>query len=199
MASEVEICNVALGRLGIDQFIEALDSSSSRSRACLNFYAPSRDAVLEEIDWSFAESEIALATLSTTRNGWAYQYRYPSDCLRARYVTDESGIRNNTTYAATPFKLGNDDTGKTILTDLESAYLIYTKQIINPNVFSALFRSALSWRLAWEIGLTLRIDAAISQNALAMYRNELSIAAAHDANQYIADKPADSLSIRGRA
>lgn len=199
MASDVEICNVALGRLGIDQFIESIDDSNSRARACKNHLSTARDVLLESVDWSFAESQTSLALLTTVVNGWAYQYRYPSDCVRARYITDDNGMRSNATYAAAPFKLSNDDSGVTILTDIENAYLIYTKRITNPNLFSASFRSALSWRLAIELATTLRVDPSLAQNAEMKYRIELSAAAAHDANQSIADVRADSPSIRGRS
>ena len=183
MASAVEICNRALGRIGVDQFIEDFDDPNARARACRLHYEPCRDETLEDFPWNFAQSVTALSLVADVEvPGWQYVYRYPAHCAKVHRVTDEAGnraIRQNLTnvgiwnYDAllpqkVPFAVMADpstDGARILVTDLPGAYAWYTKRITDPSQFSAQFRSALAWRIAAEVALTLRADTRLYVNA----------------------------------
>ena len=53
MASEVDLCNNALGQLGEDS-ITSLDDNSKKARLCKRFYPDARDTVLRAYPWRCA-------------------------------------------------------------------------------------------------------------------------------------------------
>lgn len=219
MSSEVGICNVGLGRIGIDQFIEDFNDSNNRARACKTFYVPTRDQVLEDYPWNFAQKVAPLAIVAgDPPPGWQYQYAVPSDCARAQLLTDASGGRfsglgfgdpyqqlNIWNYSAAsciraPFKIMAAATapGRIIVTDLQDAYLWYTMRVTDPNSFSALFSSSLSWKLAGELGLVLKADVALSKNAGQVYIAECSRAQLLSVSQSRQDDIPQSPSVMAR-
>lgn len=219
MASEVGICNKALSRLGIDQLIESLDDPNSRARQCKLHYAETRDEVLADFPWNFAQSVVALSPVSGVEvPGWGYVYRYPTDCLQAHVVTDEVGARvpvgaawlscdvwnydaQFPVDARMPFRVMADPVtsgAKILVTDVEAAYLWFTKRVTDPNQMSALFRSALAWKLATEIALGVKADGRLHQNAIEKYVWTVSQGQAHSLNEERPDRPRVSPSIAAR-
>lgn len=94
MASVVTICNMALGNIGITQTIENIDDNNERARVCKLYYEATRDQVIRAMSPNFAQTFVALAVVpGDPPPGWAYQYRYPTDCLYARQITDVNGSR----------------------------------------------------------------------------------------------------------
>lgn len=216
MASEVGICNIALSRLGIDQLIESLDDPNTRARQCRLHYAEVRDQVLQDFPWNFAQTVVALAPVANVEvPGWGHVYRYPSDCLRAQVVTNDSGSRlpqlaSFWTYDIwdydaqfpqanrIPFRIMADPLtagARIIVTDISEAYLWYTRQVTDPNQMPALFRSALSWRLASEIGLGVKADGRLHQNAMEKYLWSVSQGQAQSLNEERPDRSQASPSI----
>lgn len=88
MASEVEICNQALARLGQPPIISLADPSRG-ARLCSLFYAPKRDELLRHYRWKFAIRLVNLpAGAPAPLFGWAYRYPLPTDALRVLSVND---------------------------------------------------------------------------------------------------------------
>lgn len=85
MASEVDICNLALGHIGDEASVAAINppDSSAQAEHCARFYPIARDRLLAGHAWSFATKRIALAELSTDElpATWAYAYSLPADCV----------------------------------------------------------------------------------------------------------------------
>ena len=56
MASDVEICNLALSHLGDTATVASIDppEGSAQAEHCARFYPIARDALLEKHDWSWA-------------------------------------------------------------------------------------------------------------------------------------------------
>lgn len=195
MATDVEICNVALSRVGIDQYIEDLTDPKPSAVSC-NLHLPlSRREMLSSFLWPFAMTARQLALVDdVTVPGWTYVYRYPVDCLYAREITDEGGARffraaweqhDYNPMVRVPFNVMSDpdtDGAKIIATDMNLAYLWYTKDVTDPNQLTPLFRDALSWKIAAEVALALRADAQRARYAQEMYRQSLSVAQAHSMN-----------------
>ena len=86
MTSVVEICNLALTRIGA-QTINSLAEASAQAIHCNLLFGPTRDAVLRQVPWRFATARQVLALLDETHPPeWAYGYKKPADCLAARYI-----------------------------------------------------------------------------------------------------------------
>lgn len=167
MASAVDICNLALGKLSQDVPIASFQERSKEARTFARIYDHQRDLVLAERIWPFATKAQALAPQSETPMlGWGYRYTYPVDCAQALAVCDSSGVRfglqavsgvgsiNELSGISWPGRcnfdvhFGEQDTS--ISSDLEGAYLIYTTQVEDTGRFSAMFIEALACKLALE-------------------------------------------------
>ena len=83
MASEVEICNLALGHLGDTATVASLDppEGSAQAEHCARFYPIARDMMLQAHAWNFATRRIQLAQLGEAPYGWAYSYARPFGAL----------------------------------------------------------------------------------------------------------------------
>jgi len=200
MASSISICNMALSRIGVDEFIASIDEpKNNRERACALLYQPVLDSMLEDFPWNFAQTVQALALVAgNAPPGWGYQYRMPADCARAQVVTDANGYRLplNTggtcsdiwNYALCPIPqmpfsvMADTPSTRAIVTDVRGAYLWYTQRVTDPNQFSGLFVSAFAWRLAAELALSLRASPQLAQNAGVQFQWAVSQAQAASLN-----------------
>lgn len=197
MASTIDICNMALARIGHSDRIADLEEKSKAARTCKLFYEQCRDYVLRDFDWPFAMAHIALADLGSPPLNWAYRYQYPNDCLKARYI-NVPGIRRFAEEQLIPFEVAAGSNGRVILTDIAAAELVYTKAVTDPTIFDPMFVSALAWKLAAEVAMPLSVEPAIAQSAGQAYLYEIGQAAAHAFNESQADAPILPEFIRAR-
>lgn len=159
MASEVDICNTALGHLGDEANISAITppDGSIQAEHCARIYPMARDELLEMHNWRFAVKRKALALLSTTEQPqeWAYTYEYPS-CIRVIAVrpeneptTSNAGLIFNEQEFLTkpqtfPFTIESlDDGTQVIYTNVENATVHYLAAVTDTSKFSPLFVAAL--------------------------------------------------------
>lgn len=142
MASVVEICNRALQKLGAKR-ITAITEDSVNARACNTAYGPLRLAELRAHPWSCAIKRAALAASSTDPIFVkTASYPLPSDYLRL--LPNDEGYNLNS----------NDwqiEAGNIITDDSAPLNIRYIYDLEDPNTMDALFREALSCRLALEL------------------------------------------------
>lgn len=184
MASVIEICNIALSRLGNSRTINSLQEQSKEAGLCSLHYDSAREEVLSDFNWNFATKRVVLADTGKAPGDWQYAYRYPTDCLRITEIM-VPGMRNAPERMKIQYEVGSDaeGTGKLIYTDQADAELKYVAKVTDPNMFDALFRSALSWKLAGEIGMPLSTAPTLVQNALTMYAQIIRSAGSHSMNE----------------
>ncbi len=178
MASEVSICNVALSLLAVD-LITSLDDDSQQAQLCKNLYPELRDAVLEDADWSFAIKRRTLVP-TTTEPEWGYTYKYqiPSDSMRLVVVTDQPDFSENATYRLEWKKEAN-----CIFTDAGELYIKYVRSVEDVSLFTAMFRQALSQRLAAELAIPLTESKQLYEMYMSMYERKRDDAATTDGTQ----------------
>lgn len=207
MASPIQVCNLALSRIGIDQLIEDFNDPNTRARACNFHYPLAFERVLADFPFNFAQKVVQLALVDgVTVPGYEYVYRYPTDCLKAHVLTDEGGNRAvsranlfrdvwdydaaGVPMRAWPYMVMADPLtagSRIIATDLPLAYLWFTAQVSDINQTTPLFRDALSWKVASEIALVLRADTRLQQNAMQQFLWTLSQAQVHTQLEGVAD------------
>lgn len=202
MASEVDICNLALGHLGDNATVASLNppEGSAQAEHCARFYPMARDSLLELHTWGFATKRVTLAQLGTGWPEWDYSYAQPSDALNILAVlppdsTDDYSIASVTnvpmsaggSYVPQAFSCEVDaDGNEVIYTDQADAVLRYTGRIEDPTKFSPTFVVALSWHLASMLaGPIIKGDAgaAEAKRCSAMAEAWISKAKESDANQ----------------
>lgn len=169
MASEVDICNLALGHLGDNATVASLDppEGSAQAEHCARFYPIARDGLLELHDWNFATKRVQPAQVAFGFNQWKYAYELPSDCLNVISVLDpdapddyagvlpmaatQFGTVNagQGIYQPQPFACETDDQDRqVVLTNQENAIVRYVAFVTDTTRFSPLYVTALSWKLA---------------------------------------------------
>lgn len=176
--SVVTICNMALGNIGTTQTIENIDDNNERARVCKLYYAPLLDQLVRRMQPNFAQAFVALAVVSgDPPPGWLYQYRYPTDALFARRVTDVTGARQiaisldltdpGLVVPEVPFSVVADQgaSGRILVTDQPDAVLWYTKRMTDPNDFDPEFVIGFAWALAAAIAIPMKVNAQVASFA----------------------------------
>ena len=186
MASVVDICNLALARLGDDATIVSIDppEGSAQAEHCARFYPVARDALLESHPWQFAVRRTVLAPLTLPTWNWRYVYAAPNNALQLLGVLPTTAASDDETE---PFETESDDSGAVLIrTDQAGATLRYTARVTDPSKFSPLFVDALGWLLASHLAgpLIKGTDGAkMASQCYANFRTVFSQAVVSNANQ----------------
>ena len=196
MASEVDICNLALSHLGDDATVASLDppEGSAQAEHCARFYPIARDSLLEMHAWGFATKRVQLAPLRSGWPEWDYAYAQPSDALNIIAIlpsdaTDDYSVGNarGGAYVPQPYSCEVDGNGADVIyTDQADAVLRYSGLVTDPTKFSPLFVMTLSWHLASMLaGPMIKGEAGASEakRCVAMMQAYLAKATVSDAGQ----------------
>lgn len=155
MASQVEICNRALIKLGAGQ-ITSITDNNKQARVLSDLWSTVRKAELTRRFWNFALSRTSLAALSTTPAwGFGYQYQLPTDFLKLMQIND--------TFIApslVDYRSGDDSAyaieGTSLLTNFGAPLKIrYVADVTDPGLFDPLFAEVLASKLAYEACYTI--------------------------------------------
>lgn len=195
--TEVQICNIALGYLGVEKRISSRTEESKEARLCAQYFDHARDLVLEETEWPFAQKYETLALIQEEPNEeWPYEYRVPADCLRAIRIVPGSAIRNEA--VPVPFTTSYDG-GPTLWTDRNPVQLQYTARITDPVYWSPSFAEALAWKLAVMVAMPMAIKETLRDRAEAHYTIAIHAAASHSLNSVVQDEVPDGEFVRARS
>jgi len=211
--SVVGVCNLALSRAGHVETIASLSEASTAAQKCNLVYEHTRDTLLRDFVWNFATRIVTLSVVTgATFKGWDYVYRYPSECLYARQVTDEAGTRMRWyqtdptrddrilkwTPPKVPYQVSGDDSGKLVLTDMEDAYLVYTEKVADTNFMDDAFLDLWAWKIAMEVAPALRVKRDVLQFISNGFRESRIQAEALNMNEQQKDEDQESPSIQAR-
>lgn len=148
MASEIEICNLALSHLGDSATVASIDppEGSAQAEHCAIFYPVARDALLEMHNWKFSTRRATLSLLTADSWSWSYAYAKPANAMKLLAVlpagagSDADGEEYEMESA--------DDGAQLILTNTALASARYIAFVADTTTFSPLFTLALSYQLA---------------------------------------------------
>lgn len=166
----LQIWNMALGYLKGDNTVDDETENSYEAKKCRLYWDTCLSFVLRDHLWSFAKKRESLALTGTAPDGWAYQYKYPTDCIKADRIynssdpQDQQSDRLDFEVAANPTGLG-----KVIWTNEASAQLIYGINVTDPLLWTADFDNALSLYLGHKLALAIANSSKRSQDLLNLY------------------------------
>jgi len=175
LSSVVEICNIALTRMGADVIV-SIDEPSQQARMCKLHYPLARDVVMKDFPWNFAQRIERLAPETESIPGWNYGYALPNECLKAHRIFNDA---NMTDQKGTEFLRA----GRSIYTSIDQAYLDYTLKIDDPSQFDPNFVDTLAWKLAMELSQTLTGDKAMREQCYTLYQKALEAARGIDTGE----------------
>ncbi len=159
MATDIDICNLALAHLGEDS-ITALTDGSVRANACALQYPITRDEVLRSHRWNFALVRATLTANTAPLFGFSYSYVLPEDCLRVVEFNDTE-IDGD----VGEFRIE----GRSLVTDDETAKILYVRREDDYTAYDAIFIQALALKLAVALSETIRGTTGKTGELLAAY------------------------------
>ena len=188
MASQTEICNLALLRLGAPPITNITDLTKTAIALNSN-YDTVRDIVLRDHPWNFATKRVSLARIGTAPAwGFSYAYQLPSDCLRVIGIQDPNATYNDDIDPAMGFKIEGDH----LLTDEETVYLKYIYRATIAGEYDSRFVSAFASRLAAEVAYYITGSSGLKEQMMKEYSFEIAGARSIDAQENPADAVEDS-------
>jgi hypothetical protein len=209
VASDVDICNLALAYLGDAAAVTSISppSGSAQASHCARFYPLALGEMLELNAWSFATTRATLAyAASNPTSSWQYCYYSPSDAINILDIlapdasddysvglpwpyTNATGNYNYSVgaYTPQPFQMETDGNGHDIiLTNQLDAVVRYTTDAPDISHAPPLFCEALTRLLAAKLaGPLLKGDAGRAEvkAQLQLFAEAYSRAVESDGNQ----------------
>lgn len=190
MASVVDICNIALSRLGDEASVTSIDppEGSTQSEHCARWYPLSRDKALQAFPWSFATRTVELVAMATKPSNWDYAYKLPANCLRITEVMTPTHafpwIRE--LDESLPYRVEIFDGARCLFTNVPDASVRYIFQQTNTSFFSPTFTDALAWLLASDLAGAVHTGStgiSIAQNCYKAYMTAIEMAKMEDVKQ----------------
>ena len=181
MASEVDICNLALTHIRSQPDVISINPAEGGVKAeqCALYYGKARRFVLRAFPWAFATTFRALALLDDPPlDGCLYAYAMPSDCLRAVHLFGPESTEPQP-FARTVL----DDGTQAIYCDAETPILKYVRDLTDPNAFDPQFLVELSFYLASMLAVPISGDENLAEWAFSKYQQFITQAAATSAHE----------------
>ena len=178
MASDVEICNMALQAAGSGKRIVSVfpPDASDSARSLNAVYAMIRDSELRAHSWNFAIKRAQLAaSVTAPAFGPANAFPLPSDFLRILLPNDNA--------------LDWIIEDSSILTDYSAPLEIrYVARIEDPALFDSAFTKAFAYRLALQIVKALSDSTSLKESVREDYRDAIREARRNNAFDSVAQE-----------
>lgn len=150
MASQVEICNRALIKLGAAQITSITDNTKA-ARILSGIWDTVRKSELQKRFWNFALARTSLSALSDVPAwGFDVQYQLPVDFLKLVQINDTF-----ITPSQVDYRTGDDSAwaieGQVVMCNFGAPLKIrYVRDITDTGLFDPLFDEVLASKLAYE-------------------------------------------------
>ena len=238
-----DVMNQALDAIGWGTIIGDPEEGTREAQILLRAYGQCRKQLLRGAHWDFARKTaqmnlLADASGQTANVGsivpvpWLYEYSYPTDCLKARFIpwnpqitpaqppgNIQTGsapvvtglvqgpivgqrikparftVATDPNFTSQPGSNGWEIPGVSpmgstvILTNVQTATLVYTMDMLYPNMWDAQFRAAFVAYIGAEVALPLwmqkdvKIGMAMRTQQIAIVKDKLKAARITDGNE----------------
>ncbi len=203
MASQVSICNQALGWLGAN-LITSLDDDNKEAQLCKVNFPELRNAVLEEREWTFAVRRIELSPLVLEPvYGYTNQFLIPPNVIRILNVPDTrfgdtddnligTGLGGRSEGPDQQPQLGTfrvealeepTATGKVLLANVDSVFLRVIIVVTNIGLWTPMFIQCLAQRIAADLAIPLTQNRNLQRDMWTLYEQKLTRASSLDGIQ----------------
>lgn len=160
-SSPVEVCNIALRRLGTNPIV-SFTEGSKQSTLCASLYQPTVDRLLREHEWNFAQFRVALNLLATAPVfGFEHQYSLPTNplCLKVN-ETDPDDAEYD---LENTFDVGTGAMVKVLVTDEPTLRIRYTGRVTDVSLWDASFLDVVAADLESQMARSLTEDAGLEK------------------------------------
>jgi hypothetical protein len=144
--TDVQICNLALARLG-DARITSLSDATAQAQYCSLFYAQTVEELQADFEWSFCRKQANLTNGTAPLTGYSVQYSLPADFIRVIRLGRIDDSENFGTWEIVGDKIHTNFTSPVALD--------YVANITDSTKFPAIFIEALTIKLAGLLAMPL--------------------------------------------
>jgi hypothetical protein len=171
MASKIEICNLAVVKLGALR-ITSLEDNTKSANVLSAVYDSLLDAELASHPWSFATTRAQIpADVAAPSFGWGYRYQLPAGFLKMVEVGQDWLFYDSDQGPVFTIE------GGAVLTDqLSPLQIRYVQRVTNAGLFPAMFVQSFACRLAYETAESLTQSLSKRQQAIEEYKETIRIA-----------------------
>lgn len=172
MASQIQIINVALSRIGANE-IQSLSTNSAEQKLAVIFWDVARQACLRDHPWNFALKDSQLNKVDGyVPYEYQYAYQLPADFIRLIQF-----------YGNPTFKVQ----GKRILTNEDVCKIKYVADVQDTLQWDASFTDLLAQRLAFDMAYALTKSQATADTMWSIYQQKLKTARHIDGTEDVQD------------
>lgn len=172
MASQIQIINVALSRIGANE-IQSLSTNTAEQKLAVNFWDVARQDCLRAHPWNFALKDAQLNQIDGyTSFEFKYAYQLPADFIRLMQY-----------YSNPVFKVQ----GRRILSNNEVCKIKYVSDVQNPMEWDASFTDLMAQRLAHDMGYALTKSQSTADAMWSIYQQKLKNARHIDSTEDVQD------------
>ena len=144
--TDVQICNLALARLG-DARIDTLADATAQAQYCTLFYTQTVAELQAEFDWQFCRKQVSLTSGTTPLGGYTFQYALPADYIRSFRLANIDESENFGQW---------EILGAYLQTNFASPVTLdYIANITDTTKFPAIFTELLAVKLAGVLAMPL--------------------------------------------
>lgn len=194
MASQVDVCNLALVNLGEAPTITAINppDGTKYAAACAQFFPIALDHVLSECDWSFARKrEVLTAVDVTAPDAWEYTFAIPTDMVMVRMVQEDGCEDPN---VGIPYEIAY---GR-LYSNHDEVVMVYTYRNSNVQQWHVGAVQALAGYLSYLLAAPVTKNPQVTQAMRQFYGQLLGEAMTKDLPRYSPPVTYDSPSISAR-
>lgn len=165
MSSQVQLCNLALSRLGANT-ITSLTDGTTEAKLCNTFFDDLVEEVIAEGSWPSTIRRTSLAATTTTPSfDFTYQYQLPVDPKALKILNINESYPNAITYVIE---------GDKLLCDESSVKIRYVAKITDTSEWDVYLKRAFVSRLSSELAYPITGDDRKSIQEFERYRMFLS-------------------------
>jgi len=151
VATNVDIVNLALDRLGVEPIVTLADANS-RAELMNRLYSPQLDSLLVETPWNFAMKRVQLTdTGSTPAFEYSNEFQLPADFLKVHRIYDYNPVSGTGTkhpYDHADGGIYYEIEDDKLLGNFDECYIVYIAAVTDVTKFSPDFVEAFWLRLA---------------------------------------------------
>jgi hypothetical protein len=172
IASQVQIINLALGRLGANE-ITSLVENTTEQRLAVNAWDIARRACLRDHTWNFATTDVELNKIEGyTSFEYSHAYQLPSNNIRLLQV-----------YGNPVYKVQ----GRKVLTNQPTCKIKYIADATDTSEWDASFTDLVAQRLAADMAFALTKSQSTADSNYSIYTQKLRTAKHVDSTEDVQD------------
>lgn len=202
MASQTEICNMALAHIGASAIVSINERESKEAEKCKLFFDNCLETVLSEGNWQFRKQtkRLTLIDQETVNDKlvrpthWSYMYAYPTDVVKVIGVMSDlqeyigfwfdDEIRHYSGF--TEFELMQGKNDKVIVTNCPDAIACFNLKTTDITQLSDVLVTSVVHYLASKIAMPIvggDEGRALKRDNLQEYKMVIKTAKTHDVSQ----------------